>query len=529
MTSKLLKFSLFTLLLPIIGIGQSINLSVSPESCMAPTPNSGTYTQSGTLNGKPMYINGSYLRIVWTGSQWEVQGDDPAISGVFWYAGWHNTKNTATPPDSCWQSTAGCFIPTFTGAVTVIPSYSSSSITNINSGANTVTFTINFSGPLTGLTSSNFTLTQNGVTGASITSVTAGTGNSWNVVVNYGSGNGNVALTLANETGVTPGIGCTFASTPIGTFYTTTAPVTLAAGDIAFTGYNSNATDDFSFIVLKNGGLPIGTKIFFTDNGFNNLVNQMSSNEGIMLWEATSAVSQFTQVKISISGTTYTPTIGTCTNTGSNAVSFSSAGDQVLAFQGLHAQPTFITAAHFNSDGTGNLTNTTTWDDFTNGVTTNRCALPTGLTSGTNAIIMVGGTVAPFVEYDNGVYNCNGTPNSDANALRLLINNRDNWTKQDATNLTTPPNCTFLNNESFTFENVNIYPNPIKNYVSIELKSKIENNASIKLIDINGRIVINENLTSNIKNIDLSKINSGIYILEIENGKEKLVKKLIKE
>lgn len=509
---------------------QSVNLSVSPDNCMAPAPNSGSYTQSGTMNGKPMYVNGGNLRIIWTGSQWEVQGDDPAIGGVSWVTGWFNLRNTATPPDSCWSASFGCSIPTFSGNVTTIPNYVSSSITNVNTGANTITYTINFSGTISGLTTSNFSLTQNGVTGATINSVTAGAGNSWNVIVNYGTGNGNVVLNLANETGVTPGIGCTFALINLGTFYTTSNPVTLAAGDIAFTGYNSNTTDDFSFIVLKSGGIPIGTKIFFTDNGFNNIISQLNSAEGIMTWEATSAVPQFTQVKISIVGTTYTPTTGTCTSNSTGAVSFSSAGDQIIAFQGLHAQPTFITAAHFNSDGTGvaTQTNLTTWDDFNNGTSSNRSALPTGLTSGTNAIIMVGGTVAPFIEYDNGVYNCSGTPNTDANALRLLINNRDNWTKQDATNLTTPPNCTFLSNDNFELNKLVIYPNPSSNFINIKMDEINFSQSIIKLFDLNGRMILNESMEEYSKQIDISKLQTGIYLLEISNNNFKQIKHIIK-
>ena len=80
----------------------------------------------------------------------------------------------------------------------------------------------------------------------------------------------------------------------------TTAPVSFSAGDIAFTGYNSasSTVDNFSFVVLKSGGLPSGTKIYFTDNGYGTVESGLIPGEGLMMWTATSAVVQFTQVTV---------------------------------------------------------------------------------------------------------------------------------------------------------------------------------------------------------------------------------------
>lgn len=537
MTKNLLSFKnvffAITFLLSSISYSQTVDVAIATaDNCMNPLPNGGTYTNAGTLNGKNYYTKGVNLRIIWTGSQWELQGDDPAIGGVTWTTGWFNTKNTATPPSDCWAASFGCFPITLSGPDAFqIVNYTTSSVTNINTAANTITYTVNFSGTINNLTTSNFSLTQNGVTGAAINSVSQVSGSQWNIIVNYGTGNGSIVLNIANQTGASAILGCT-TTFPIttATHYTTNAPVTLSAGDIAFTGYNSNTTDDFSFIILKNGGLPIGTKIFFTDNGFNNTTSSLTSTEGIVIWEATSAVAQLSQVKISISGTVYTPSTGTVTLVSSNQIALSSAGDQILAFQGFVGQPTYTSAIHLNSDGTGTLTNTTTWDDFSNGTSSSRSALPTGLTSGTNAIIVVSGTVAPFVEYDNGVYNCTGTPNSDINALRLLINNRDNWTKQDATNLTTPPSCTFLGNEDFTLNTFNLYPNPTQNNITLQINElDFNNDMKFTIFDSNGRNIESQKILSFTTLISLEKLNSGIYFIEISSSVGKTTKKFIKQ
>ncbi|MCP6757095.1 hypothetical protein NL533_36255, partial [Klebsiella pneumoniae] len=74
-----------------------INVAIAggnPDVCVAPVPNAGTYTACGTVNGKSAYCKGANLRIVWTGTRWELQGDDPNISGVTWVEGWHNDAAT---------------------------------------------------------------------------------------------------------------------------------------------------------------------------------------------------------------------------------------------------------------------------------------------------------------------------------------------------------------------------------------------------------------------------------------------------
>ncbi|QRM88357.1 hypothetical protein FG167_03680 [Lacinutrix sp. WUR7] len=44
-----------------------------------------------------------------------------------------------------------------------------------------------------------------------------------------------------------------------------TANAQLQTGDIAFTGYNSDGTDSFSFVTFVE--IPANTVIIFTDNG----------------------------------------------------------------------------------------------------------------------------------------------------------------------------------------------------------------------------------------------------------------------
>jgi len=56
-------------------------------------------------------------------------------------------------------------------------------------------------------------------------------------------------------------------------------------------------------------------------------------------------------------------------------------------------------------------------------------------------------------------------------------------------------------------KHINIYPNPASNYINID----VENLNRIQIIDINGKIV----LTETTKNIDVSELNNGIYVIKI--------------
>ncbi|GAB2866396.1 T9SS type A sorting domain-containing protein [Hymenobacter ruber] len=109
--------------------------------------------------------------------------------------------------------------------------------------AASVTFTVTFAASVTGLTTSNFTTANGGsVTGSSVTSV-SGSGTTYTVTVNTGSGSGTLGLTLANDTGLNPGISNDpFTGTPLYTIDKTAPTVTITSSTAANGGTSSNAT-----------------------------------------------------------------------------------------------------------------------------------------------------------------------------------------------------------------------------------------------------------------------------------------------
>ena len=92
---------------------------------------------------------------------------------------------------------------------TAAPTTTVSSINRANAtptNASSVSWTVTFANALSGLTSSNFTLAQTGVSGASITSVTPSGGapaTAWIVTANTGSGDGTLGLDMTSSAGLT--------------------------------------------------------------------------------------------------------------------------------------------------------------------------------------------------------------------------------------------------------------------------------------------------------------------------------------
>lgn len=160
----------------------------------------------------------------------------------------------------------------------------------------------------------------------------------------------------------------------------------LNPGDIAFVQYNADA-DNYAFVALVN--IAAGEVINFTDNGWLSS-GSFRGGEGTETWTAPSSID--CGDVITLSGLT----------------GLSGSGDQILAYQGTSASPTFIAA--INNEGAG------VWQ--ANATSSNTSALPTGLTNGTNAVAVN--------EVDNVVYDGSTLVGTGA-AVGAAINTNGAW------------------------------------------------------------------------------------------------------
>ncbi len=87
----------------------------------------------------------------------------------------------------------------------------------------------------------------------------------------------------------------------------------------------------------------------------------------------------------------------------------------------------------------------------------------------------------------------------------------------------TSSNCNLLGLEDNSIDKITIYPNPAREI--IHLKGLTDNETEIRIFDIFGKLAYSQN--KNIKDIDVSQLNAGIYLLSISNQGKRTTRKLV--
>ena len=91
----------------------------------------------------------------------------------------------------------------------------------------------------------------------------------------------------------------------------------------------------------------------------------------------------------------------------------------------------------------------------------------------------------------------------------------------------TPPVFVNINEKKLFESGVRIYPNPAKEKIEIELNDGVMK--KIKLFDLSGRQILIKESIGQRGTIDLSEIENGIYILEIETEVGKIISKVVRD
>ena len=77
----------------------------------------------------------------------------------------------------------------------------------------------------------------------------------------------------------------------------------------------------------------------------------------------------------------------------------------------------------------------------------------------------------------------------------------------------------------------NIYPNPVNDVLTVNIESAITNDATLKLVDMNGvvhhQVMVGKNNRGTNLQIQTNKLNSGLYLLKYIHGNEVMVKKIV--
>ncbi|CAG0949080.1 hypothetical protein PLCT2_00070 [Planctomycetaceae bacterium] len=170
------------------------------------------------------------------------------------------------------DSATNALTATFTGGEIYTIDKTAPTVTSIAlvgaspTSAASVQYTVTFSESVTGAATGNFSLTTSGVTGTSITSVSAGTGTTRTVTVNTGSGDGSIRLDLSSATpsiadGAGNNLSVTFNTGPSYSLDRTGPSVSIGAPSVSSTvsgpvAYTVTYTDpNFASSTLASGNI----------------------------------------------------------------------------------------------------------------------------------------------------------------------------------------------------------------------------------------------------------------------------------
>ncbi len=207
---------------------------------------------------------------------------------------------------------------------------------------------------------------------------------------------------------------------------------TLALGDIAFTGINTNSPDGFSFAALTD--INAGTTITFTIRGWLNasgfhtsegtmnleLCMPLACGESVFLKQGSST--EITSWTAFLNGTT--ESVGNLSQVGGlSTFAPTSTGDQIFAYQGTEPtaanQSSFLAGIHTNC----NNCTSTGWDGTVNPGDTNDSERPSIFSTGTADYSTNIGTLP---ETGNAQYDCTIAGNTAP--IRSQISDEMNWT-----------------------------------------------------------------------------------------------------
>jgi hypothetical protein len=83
-----------------------------------------------------------------------------------------------------------------------------------------------------------------------------------------------------------------------------------------------------------------------------------------------------------------------------------------------------------------------------------------------------------------------------------------------------------LNRNESRIESLQVYPNPSKNVVYIEMQTN--EGVYFQLLDASGKILRSGNLSATEKSIDMSGLNDGLYMLKINSNIGMVTRRIVK-
>ena len=274
-------------------------------------------------------------------------------------------------------------------------------------------------------------------------------------------------------------------------------PVTynFKAGDMAVVAYRMNASTPDEFALLTFVDIAEGMKLQFADAKF---TGTDQCDDGLV-WTAPAGGVKAGEV---IAVLNDNPAVSKGSLTGAS-FGLSSAGDQIIIWEGPAAKANHITALSSNAWATTGITC----------ASKSTSILPTKLTNGTNAIsheLTTGNTTGNTV---NAFYT--GTMDGTFGDIKKLVADYRNWNGTAAgTEAQVWPVWNFTgkaaSNTTHAHLSFQLYPNPSTGflYFNKSIQARVFNAAGMMIMETKGQV----------NNLDVSALADGVYFLKNEFG-----------
>jgi endonuclease I len=140
--------------------------------------------------------------------------------------------------------------------------------------------------------------------------------------------------------------------------------------------------------------------------------------------------------------------------------------------------------------------------------------------------VLVNGSVVGSIPYSDSVQT---TTISDINidgTIQITIkdnNSSDNRVAIDDLSWTCYSN---LSNDDFSLETVKFYPNPVNGN---RLFFETSQNLTVQIFDILGKRIHQQSVSAESNSVNIAPLSKGVYLIKLDNGKQSITKKLIRQ
>ena len=412
--------------------------------------------------------------------------------------------------------------------------------------------------------SATYTIKYDALAGFNGATTFAATGNPAGTTVTFSptsiSSNGNVIMTISNTNGITPGIygiivtATSGAITKSAPYYlnilnanfstsTLTSPVNNSVGQVVnlnltwvadpnATSYDVQVATDVAFTniflatnsitnSLALSGLAEGTTYFWRIKPKNSACSGVFSSEYTFTTGACSGSLDSANVPLVI-GTTANVTINSTLNIPSGVV----ISDINITMNLSHTWINDLTATLISPSGTqvrlfaqpctnADIQNiSATFDD-----------------SGANVVCGANPGITGVVKSTQLLSAFNGQSSTGTWTLRILDGFNDDGGSLNSWSINI---CTIqplsIDDNVITISDVVIYPNPNNGNFNIQFTSTSGNEIKVNVHDVRGREIYAKSFTNNglfNENLQLDTVQSGVYLVTVQDGSRKVVKKIV--